>query len=263
MNALAHRDYRMSGSVFVRQYPKRLEIVSPGGFPPGITPENIVWKQAPRNRRVADVMAKCDLVERSGQGADLMFSTCVKESKPLPNYGASDAYEVHLVMSGEVQDDRFLHYLERVGSETLASFNSDDFLLLDAIHRELAIPDRLGPRLSPLLDLGVIESKGRGRGTRYLLSERFYQLSGNRGTYTRHKGLGKETNKALLLEHIRRSKDEGSPLRDLQEVLPAQSRKHIQYLLGEMKKAGLAHVLGKKRGARWFPGPAREQEGGE
>ncbi len=190
LNALAHRDYRMAGSIFVRQFPKRLEILSPGGFPPGITEENILWKQAPRNRRIAEVMAKCDLVERSGQGADLMFSTCVRESKPLPNYSASDSYEVHLVLDGEVQDDRFLQYLDRVGSETLASFSSDDFLLLDVIHRELAIHERLRPRLPRLLDLGVIESKGRGRGTRYLLSERFYKLSGGPGTYTRKKGVG-------------------------------------------------------------------------
>ena len=37
LNAISHRDYRHAGSVFVRQYPKRLEVVSPGGLPPGIT----------------------------------------------------------------------------------------------------------------------------------------------------------------------------------------------------------------------------------
>jgi ATP-dependent DNA helicase RecG len=36
LNALAHRDYRLPGSIFVRPFPRRLEIVSPGGFPPGI-----------------------------------------------------------------------------------------------------------------------------------------------------------------------------------------------------------------------------------
>ena len=42
LNAFSHRDYRLGGSVFVRQYAQRLEIVSPGGFPPGIGPENII-----------------------------------------------------------------------------------------------------------------------------------------------------------------------------------------------------------------------------
>ena len=48
LNAVSHRDYRHPGSVFVRQFPRRIEIVSPGGFPPGITPENILDQQSPR-----------------------------------------------------------------------------------------------------------------------------------------------------------------------------------------------------------------------
>jgi ATP-dependent DNA helicase RecG len=56
LNAVCHRDYHLGGSVFVRQYPRRLEIVSPGGFPLGITPENIIDQQNPRNRRLAEVL---------------------------------------------------------------------------------------------------------------------------------------------------------------------------------------------------------------
>ena len=47
LNAVSHRDYRLAGSVFIRQYPTRLEVVSPGGFPHGITVENILWRQSP------------------------------------------------------------------------------------------------------------------------------------------------------------------------------------------------------------------------
>ncbi len=42
LNAVSHRDYRHPGSVFVRQFTRHIEIVSPGGFPPGITPDNIL-----------------------------------------------------------------------------------------------------------------------------------------------------------------------------------------------------------------------------
>ena len=70
LNAVAHRDYREEGSVWIRQYPRRLEIESPGGFPEGITPENILIRQKPRNRRIAEALEKCGLVERSGQGMD-------------------------------------------------------------------------------------------------------------------------------------------------------------------------------------------------
>jgi ATP-dependent DNA helicase RecG len=45
--------------VFVRQYPRVLEVERPGGFPPGITPENVLWRQKLRNRRLAERFAIC------------------------------------------------------------------------------------------------------------------------------------------------------------------------------------------------------------
>ena len=42
LNAVAHRDYRLGGSVFVRQSPSTLSIASPGGFPNGITTEKFL-----------------------------------------------------------------------------------------------------------------------------------------------------------------------------------------------------------------------------
>lgn len=65
LNAVSHRDYRLPGSIWVRQFPRKLEIVSPGGFPPGITPANILTKQVPRNRRIADALARCGHRTRS------------------------------------------------------------------------------------------------------------------------------------------------------------------------------------------------------
>jgi ATP-dependent DNA helicase RecG len=103
LNAVAHRDYRHGGSVFVRQYPKRLEVISPGGFPAGITPENILDGQNPRNRRLAEALAKCGLIERSGQGVNLMFENAVRQGKALPSFVGTTADEVRLTLEGAVQ----------------------------------------------------------------------------------------------------------------------------------------------------------------
>ena len=84
LNAVAHRDYRLGGSIFVRQFSKRLEVISPGGLPPGITPENIIDQQNPRNRRLAEALARCGLIERSGQGLNLMVESAVRQGKPCP-----------------------------------------------------------------------------------------------------------------------------------------------------------------------------------
>lgn len=250
LNAVSHRDYRLAGSVFIRQDPTRLEIVSPGGFPPGITVENILWRQAPRNRRIAEVFARCGLVERSGQGANRMFEECIKESKPTPDFSETDDYQVSLTLRGDIQDPIFLLFLERIGRATLASFTTKDFLLLDSIHKGKPIPSDSADRLSRLLDHGAIERVRKGK---YVLAKSFYTLAGKKGVYTRKKGLNRETNKALLLKHIKGNKKTGTRLDELLQVLPSLTNHQVQTLLRDLKKEKAVYVLGRTRGALWFP----------
>jgi len=254
LNAVCHRDYRLGGSVFIQQVPRRIELVSPGGLPDGVTLDNILESRSWRNRRVAETLEKCGLVERSGQGMNLIFERCIRESKPLPDFAGTDEHQVALTLHGEIQDPRFLQYLEQVGAERLATFGTDDFLLLDVLRRDVPVPDQLKPRLAHLLDEGVIERIGRGRGVRYLLSRALYDRLGEKGVYTRQRGLDRETNKALLEQHIRENAEDGSPLRELQQVLPALSRGQLQVLLSELRAEGRVHCVGRTRGARWYPG---------
>ena len=249
LNAVSHRNYRLGGSVFIRQYPTRLEIVSPGGFPHGITAENILWRQSPRNRRIAEVFAKCGLVERSGQGANRMFEECIKESKPAPDFSDTDEYQVSLTLSGDVQDPLFLQFLEKIGRETLSSFTTKDFLLLDYLHKEKPVSQEFTDRIPRLAELGVIVRAGKGK---YVLSKRFYALAGKKGTYTRKKGLDRDTNKALLLKHIKGNKKTGTRLEELLQVFPALTYNQVQTLMRELKSEGAVHVVGKTKGALWY-----------
>ena len=263
LNAMSHRDYRMAGSIFVKQFPARLQVTSPGGFPAGVTPENIVFKQAPRNRRIAEALARCGLVERSGQGADRMFGAAIREGKLPPDFAGTDAYQVAITLHGKVQDESFLVFLARLTQERQATLHIDDLLVLDAVHRELPIADNLRERIAPLIELGALERVGHGRGVRYLLARPYYTAIGKPGAYTRKRGLDRDTNKALLLKHLERVGDEGCPLGEIVEVLPTLSSKQVQHLLAEMKTAGEAHSLGATKGARWYSGPGRSGGGGQ
>ena len=254
LNAVSHRDYRHGGSIFVRQYPRRIEIVSPGGFPEGITPENVLRQQNPRNRRIAEVLGKCGLVERAGQGFDRIFRECIQQSKPLPDFTHTDAHSVWLTLQGDIQDPEFLRFLEEIGQEQVALFGLDDLLLVDLVHREQSISDDLKPRVEPLLERGIIERTGRGRSARLLLSRRFYRHIGKAGVYTRKRGLDRETNKELLLKHIQDNRKEGSPLRELRQVLPALSYVQVQRLIQELRTEGQIHKEGNTSSARWYPG---------
>jgi ATP-dependent DNA helicase RecG len=252
LNAVSHRDYRLGGSVFVKQYPKSIRIDSPGGFPAGVTAENILERQSPRNRRLADALARCGLVERSGQGADRMFSAAVSEGKLPPDFSRSDDFLVSVVLHGRVQDEGFLRFLERLGAETQHLLSLDDLIVLDAVHREMPIPERARQRVSPLMALGALE---RPSPKKLTLSRRYYSFVGKRGEYTRRRGLDRETNKALLRQHIERNAREGSPLGELNQVLPGMKASQVQNLLRELKRDGVAHPVGRTKAARWYPGP--------
>ena len=258
LNAASHRDYRHSGSIFVRQYPRRIEIVSPGGFAAGINEQNLLWEQNPRNRRVAEILGKCGLVERAGQGFDLIYRLCIRQGKRLPDFLRTSEHSVWVTLHGEIQDTEFLRYLEEIGQERMAAFSTEDFLVIDLVHREQRILPYLVPRAQVLLEHGVIERVGRGRGTRYLLSRRFYRFVGRAGAYTRRKGLDRETNKSLFARHIDDSTAAGATLSELREVLPGLSRDQVQTLLRELKREGRVEVHGVTKAARWFPvGPKR------
>lgn len=251
MNAVSHRDYQLNGSVFIRQYPRRLVLDSPGGLPVGITLTNILDRQSPRNRLVAEAFAKCGLVERSGQGLNLMFEESIQHGKSLPDFSGTDDYNVTLTLSGEMNDPSFVQFLEKVGQETRSLFTTHDFLVLNYIRRELSVPQPLQARLKVLLERGVIESVGRGRGVKYILSQRFHTSVGQRGAYTRTRGLGEAENRALILHHLRECGDEGCPILELQQVLPSRSRDQIKRLLGALRAEGRVRLEGQRRGARW------------
>jgi ATP-dependent DNA helicase RecG len=255
LNAVCHRDYRDGGSIWIRQYPRRLEIESPGGLPDGITPENILTRQKPRNRRIAETLAKCGLVERSGQGMDLMFKHSIRQGKPLPDMTGSDEHQVLLSLMGEVGDPRFLRFLEQIGEEQLRYFSTEDFLAIDLVHHGEPLPDHLRERVNGLLDSGVIERSGRGK---VILSRKFYAFLGEKGVHTRKKGLDRETEKELLLKHLQAAGSEGAPMAELLQVLKDRSRGHVQRLINELRAEDRAHVVGPTRAARWFLGAATE-----
>ncbi|MBD9392734.1 ATP-binding protein [Acidovorax sp. ACV01] len=251
LNAVAHRDYRLGGSIFVRQFAKRLEVVSPGGLPPGITPENIIDQQYPRNRRLAEALGRCGLIERSGQGLNLMMESAVRQGKPLPSFAGTAAHEVRLTLEGGVRNPAFVRFMERLGEETLRSFSTMDYLALERLHQEKELAPSLKERLPGLVAAGAVESIGRGKNTRYILSEALYATLGARGTHTRQRGLDRETNKALLIKHLSKQEGQGAPLAELRQVLPSLPESAVRDLLREMRTEGQLALVGERRWARW------------
>jgi ATP-dependent DNA helicase RecG len=255
LNAVSHRNYQMAGSVFVKQYPDRLVIDSPGGFPPEISEENILDRQSPRNRRIAEIFAKCGLVERSGQGMNLIYEQSIKDAKALPDFKGTDEFLVRITFGASILDEKQLLLMKHISEKQYEHFTTDDFILIHKLYYGDKIPNAMRGRLTALVELGVVEHIGRGR---YVPARSFYEMIGQVGTRTRIVGVDRATNKELLIKHIAESGENGSPLKDLQKVLPGQSRGQVQTLLRELKNEKRIYSTGKTNGARWFAGKQAE-----
>lgn len=257
LNAVSHRNYQLAGSVFIRQYPDKLLIESPGGLPNGITLQNILDRQVPRNRRIAEILALCGLVERSGQGMNIIYETSIKEAKQLPDFTGTDSSFVSLTLNGLVLDKNMLSLINRIGNERLESLSTTEFLTINALYHEESLDIPMQGSLKHLAEMGIVEHIGRSR---YVLARSLYSAAGKTGVHTRIVGLDRDTNKELLLKHMRENGEKGTPFKELQQVLPGHNRDQITVLLRELRKENRVYCVGKTSAARWFVGSVRKED---
>jgi ATP-dependent DNA helicase RecG len=81
VNALVHRDYLLSSTdIELSIYSDRLEIVSPGRLPNGITPIRMrTGCRAARNQLIKDIMRDYRYIEHSGMGVPRKIVKCMRE----------------------------------------------------------------------------------------------------------------------------------------------------------------------------------------
>jgi ATP-dependent DNA helicase RecG len=177
LNAVSHRDYQLAGSVFVRQYRDRLVVESPGGLPNGITVDNILNRQSPRNILIASIFQLCGLVERSGQGINLIYEMAVREAKPLPDFSGTDAYFVKLTINGKILDNRMLSLIKSIEDEHLNAVTTDDYILLMNLFQGKDLGNIKPEKFEHLIELEIIKRTAIGfeftNGVMSFLTENF------------------------------------------------------------------------------------------
>ncbi|MFH1412802.1 MAG: RNA-binding domain-containing protein [bacterium] len=87
INALIHRDYYNSADVRVFILDDRIEIVSPGSFPEGVTPEHPEHK--PVNKILSNLMYDIGFIEKYGSGIYLINELCLENGNKKPVYDIS------------------------------------------------------------------------------------------------------------------------------------------------------------------------------
>jgi ATP-dependent DNA helicase RecG len=80
-----HRDWFIDGAnVFVEIHADRIEVVSPGGLPPGLPEDQLGRKSVRRNPIIADLLQRIRFIERAGTGIGRMRDELVAHGSPEP-----------------------------------------------------------------------------------------------------------------------------------------------------------------------------------
>ena len=187
-NAIAHRDYRKTSEVVIKQFPNEMHIINPGGFPLGVNLTNLLTvNSTPRNRLLSDIMAKTGVVERSGQGIDKIYYQTITESKPEPDYSKSDNYQVELRLSAVVEDKAFALFIHQIQQERKDSekLSVQDVIALNRIRKGETQSPFDPIILRKLEKQGLIEKHGKTKGSYYVLSRAYYEFTDEKGKYSK------------------------------------------------------------------------------
>lgn len=94
LNALVHRDYRLTGRVAVRIYDDRLEVWSPGGMPVQLSLEHLAQRGGvsfPRNPLIASAARTLGLMDQVGRGLPLIRSQMAELTTQPARFASSQA----------------------------------------------------------------------------------------------------------------------------------------------------------------------------
>ena len=190
INALAHRDYVISGAtIMIQIFTDRIVIASPGLLPQPLTLEMVRafnYRPISRNPIIARALFDVKLMEERGGGFkrmhDMMLSYGLKPPEfdydsgyfTVTFYGPEDILKLNpskLNVIFEIPADKLSRLTTRQKDILKyildhARINSEECTKSFGITRDTANRD-----FKRLMELGLIEQKGSGRATHYLLRE--------------------------------------------------------------------------------------------
>jgi len=251
LNALAHRDYSMSGTtVDITVWDDRVEIRSPGDLPAPITLQNMRDEHFSRNRRLMRSLKEFGLVEEFGEGVDRMFDEMGARLMDPPSITAS-ATSVTVSFFNRflvsVEDQAWLASLGHV------ELSEGERLALAIARRQTSVTRRsLKERLATgdptqvlrgAVAKGLLTQTGARGGVRYVLSPELAMRTGASGVEAQSR-----KRQRLLDEILQRgsiSTAEGVALLDEDPGV-------VRHLLADLALGGQVEARGNTRGRRYY-----------
>ncbi len=247
-NAIAHQDYRRTGKINVLEYGDRIVFINEGSFIPGSIEKAIEPGYRPpyyRNRLLSDAMAKTSMIDQNAIGIRNVYEIQKGRMLPLPTYDLSDPNRVSVTIYGKVLNEAYTQLLAAEPSMDLGTV-----FLLDLVQKGKPISK---DQAKMLRKRGLIE----GRYPNLIVSSKVAGIIGAHGEYVRQKGLDTSICKELIVKLLRtRPCTRAEIVSAIDHALPDgmgedQKRKHVSYLLQELRKDKRIKSEGPRGSAVW------------
>ena len=251
VNALAHRDYSLTGATIdITIWDDRIEVQSPGPLPAHITVENMRNEHFSRNHRIMRVLKGMKLVEEYGEGVDRMFREMEARLMEPPIFLGSDSSVTVTLRNRFLVDVEDQVWLALLGGYHLTA---DERRILVAARKEGAVTPRRVRQLLPSREVtkllsggvakGLLTRIGRRGGSRYVLSDEVLLRVGSTAMEAQNR------KRQMLLDEINRvgsiSTVEGAQLLGEEMAM-------VRSILNDLARAGLARAEGRTRARRYY-----------
>lgn len=255
-NAIAHRDYHKNSETVIKQFPNEMHVINAGGFPPGVTLQNLLTvNSTPRNRLLSDVMAKTGIVERSGQGIDKIYYQSLSEAKPEPDYSRTDDHQVELRLSAIVQDKAFALFIHQIQQNRKEGEKLSvlEIITLNCIRKGINYKKLDSATIKKLENEGLLERVGRTNSQRIILGKEYFIFTGNESEYSTQKPIDHTQIVIIILEHVREFGK--GKMKDFEHLLRNfLTRAQVKYVIAKMVEEGLLDRTGDRKSTEYIPG---------
>ena len=172
INALIHRNYQKHSDVRVFIFDNRVEVINPGTFPEGVSPDAPVHE--PVNPILSQFMYDVGFIERYGSGIRMMKRLSEEWGNKAPRYELHPL-ETKIIFDSPIQESTFieiddiseqlnerqknaLFHIQRHGQ-----IATKEYVEINHVSRRVAYEE-----LRDMTDKGLLSMIGKGRGTKYV-----------------------------------------------------------------------------------------------
>jgi ATP-dependent DNA helicase RecG len=177
VNAVAHRDYRLTGSqIHVFMFADRVEVKSPGKLPGHVTLKNLLRERYSRNEALVQVLSDMGFIERLGYGIDRMLRVMKERNQPEPNFEETDGGFIVSLFAKKGASEKLQEALpqnaQQLRLQKMIVFLKEHGRITNRDYQEISPdvnPETLRRDFVDLVERGVVMRVGDKRGTYYIL----------------------------------------------------------------------------------------------